>query len=609
MLLSHKDERGSTLLIQAVNHDRPDIVEFLLQHGSDTNVSDHEGRSALHTAVRSVHLSNRFKLVQSLFAKTTDVNARDGRGWTALHSMNWTLGPEEAAIAAALLDAGANPNLKTTDGDTPLHFAVSAGSRTGVELLISKGANVNERDNKGRTPLFACALPNRDASNIAKVLLSKGAEVNLQDLDGQTPLHHAAGSSSKDLIQSLLQYSQNQAIHEAFSGSGQELVQVLLQHGANSEARDNNCQTPLHVAAAHTAREVTKCLLEHGADPSARDNQGAKPSYLATEKEDVELAEALAEADRLRRSNAPLASSQTSKLEMPSANRPFAAWMIGSIVGTICSGGLLVALRRNSALQGRWRVLPPASAGVLVIALASTGISVAFYAGAPDSVQPPQVILKRYLSVSSWEQRLPYVRESQRVEPLMRRYYETSFAPTKSFSLEEPIRDSSGNLVFKVTLQEDKSERYYYLIPTEEGYKVDWEASAGHSGMSWVDFNSKKPPFPVRFRAVGRLADFYADHYSNGLKWICVQLSAENGSSVFAYAKRHSECGEKLSEALRSGSTRRLIVDLRFSEARNVEIVDLVAEEWVIPYREHSPAQEPLTTSTRVVRSDSHVAQ
>jgi len=56
-----------------------------------------------------------------------------------------------------LLSHGANVNCKGDKGETPLHEAVQRGQRTTVEVLLSHGANVNCKDDKGNTPLHEAA--------------------------------------------------------------------------------------------------------------------------------------------------------------------------------------------------------------------------------------------------------------------------------------------------------------------------------------------------------------------------------------------------------------------------------------------------------------------
>ena len=57
------------------------------------------------------------------------------------------------ALIRRELSNGANVNQKNEDGYTPLHLAVKSGHKRIVELLISKGADVNAKDARGWTSL------------------------------------------------------------------------------------------------------------------------------------------------------------------------------------------------------------------------------------------------------------------------------------------------------------------------------------------------------------------------------------------------------------------------------------------------------------------------
>lgn len=86
-----------------------------------------------------------------------------------------------------LLERGADINKKTVRGIPTLYSAVSKFDESIVELLLKKGARVNDITNHGRTPLhYACQFPRKP--EIISILLEHGADVNVLDNRGKTPL-------------------------------------------------------------------------------------------------------------------------------------------------------------------------------------------------------------------------------------------------------------------------------------------------------------------------------------------------------------------------------------------------------------------------------------
>ena len=126
-----------------------------------------------------------------------------------------------------LVLGGADVNVKV-NGETSLHTACRQHYECYcyniVDLLISHGADVNEKDNDGWTPLHnACYFGHH---KIAKLLISHGTNVNSKSIHNNTPLHMAC----------ICVYD------------GYNTVKLLIEYNANILITNNNKQTPLIIA-------------------------------------------------------------------------------------------------------------------------------------------------------------------------------------------------------------------------------------------------------------------------------------------------------------------------------------------------------------------------
>ena len=101
-------------------------------------------REALHRAARSGDIDG----LKAVLATRPDVNARDGRGWTALmHAVDkgYTL------LVPLLLRARADPDIRAADGATALFIAASHRHSEIIALLIDAGADLSVKGPRGKT--------------------------------------------------------------------------------------------------------------------------------------------------------------------------------------------------------------------------------------------------------------------------------------------------------------------------------------------------------------------------------------------------------------------------------------------------------------------------
>ncbi|CAK1541290.1 unnamed protein product [Leptosia nina] len=161
--------------------------------------------------------------------------------------------PAPAAYSAMDLDAETDSN-----HDTALTLACAGGHEELVELLLSRGADIEHRDKKGFTPLILAATAGHE--KIVEILLNHGADIEAQS------------ERTKDTPLSL-----------ACSGGRYDVVELILNRGANKEHRNVSDYTPLSLAASGGYVNIIRLLLHHQAEINSRTGSklGISPLMLA----------------------------------------------------------------------------------------------------------------------------------------------------------------------------------------------------------------------------------------------------------------------------------------------------------------------------------------
>ncbi len=106
-----------------------------------------------------------------------------------------------------------------------LSHEILFGTREEVRALVQAGADVNEKDVYGFTPLIEATL--KEDTHIARFLLQHGARIDQQDISGQTALQWAVNREQRALCELFLEH---QADPNHYSADGQPiLVNPLLR--------------------------------------------------------------------------------------------------------------------------------------------------------------------------------------------------------------------------------------------------------------------------------------------------------------------------------------------------------------------------------------------
>lgn len=190
---------------------------------------------------------------------------------------------------------------------SPLHLAILASQMEVIELLIDLGADLHSSNPALFSPLaFACDLGNYE---VADLLLRKGANVN--EVDGichYSPLHCAlrARDNTLELVGLLITHG---ADINATDSAGEsvllksvyqcpiDVITCLVKSGADLASKDRSGRTALILAAAGGDTDTTKLLAQHGCNVDCTDYEMHTALYYALQRGHTETARILLEAD------------------------------------------------------------------------------------------------------------------------------------------------------------------------------------------------------------------------------------------------------------------------------------------------------------------------
>lgn len=230
------------------------------------------------------------------------------------------------------------------DIDTELANAVLASDVPRIKFLLTKGADINKRDNQGYTALQSAARQRKP--KLIDELIALKADVNATDSDGYTALHHAVLRNSPEAVKALMTHGADGNVltakgytalalaivddhyKAAFAlvedgvavdtavgdakltplmlasgkegnqltlGAGKqriekwnpkdpgvlEIARALIEKGANVNAVSETGVTALILAASHNNTPIVGLLAQAGADPNAKTKDGMTAGDLA----------------------------------------------------------------------------------------------------------------------------------------------------------------------------------------------------------------------------------------------------------------------------------------------------------------------------------------
>ena len=194
-------------------------------------------------------------------------------------------------IVKALLDGGADANQANKNGSTPLSSSTNHSSGEITMMLLDAGANPNSANIEGMSALMFATI--KGHSEVAKMLLDAGANPNSANNKGITPLMWSAYKSHPEVAQILLDGGANPNVANNDGGTALmmaaidnyvDVAKVLIAAGANLNAVQKDGWTALNIVASKGQSQVAKILLECGASPDIRNNEGKNAWHWANQQ-------------------------------------------------------------------------------------------------------------------------------------------------------------------------------------------------------------------------------------------------------------------------------------------------------------------------------------
>jgi ankyrin repeat protein len=271
-----RSKNGQTALHCAAWGGSTVVVDLLLHAGSNANIIDTDGNTAVHIAAEK-----GFELVVTQLLVDTGFNV-DAKGQHNLTLLHFAAMNGHEAVVKVLLDRGAKVSCEDKlIGWTPLHYAAENGHEAIAKLLMKKGAELNARAGKvGWTPLHLASM--KGNQGVVNLLIQQRAEHGVKDNKGWTARRFAEVKGHKAITDLLLDENINDnldvmvidhltPLHCLAMTREEPVTRMLVNNHANLNLEPEYDETnvgwvPLLWAAKNGQDELVQFLLNNGAD-------------------------------------------------------------------------------------------------------------------------------------------------------------------------------------------------------------------------------------------------------------------------------------------------------------------------------------------------------
>ncbi|KAF2964017.1 hypothetical protein GQX73_g9554 [Xylaria multiplex] len=163
-------------------------------------------------------------------------------------------------------------NAQTSNGETAVHWAAFYGHARVLGVLIEKGADLDTKDNSGRTALHKATM-NDDHVSVKMMLESKRVDTQTEDVHGWTSLRWAASNGQETLVRMLLENNDKidaqdkdgwTALRWAAHKGNDKIVELLIEKRASLQSTSKDGWTVLLWASREGKHKFISFLAKKG---------------------------------------------------------------------------------------------------------------------------------------------------------------------------------------------------------------------------------------------------------------------------------------------------------------------------------------------------------
>ncbi|XP_065835760.1 putative ankyrin repeat protein RF_0381 [Oscarella lobularis] len=288
--VNKSEASGYTALHWACDEGNIELADFLITNGAHLEAENELGCTPFLLACNSQHNSQHVGVVEllifhgcNIFAKR---KARRGDGALALASWNGNV-----ELVSKLIQLGLDVNESQVFGRTSLHWAAQFGHLEVAEILISNGANIEAKDERGNTPVL-CSAMSSNVDLFITFMVSTGCDIQAKNKEilGRGVLGTASAYGQVKMVKKLIgmafylfetDYFGQTALHWAAKYGEKKVARLLIKSGSNIEDQDKWGRTPFLYAVSHGQKEFADFLLSKGCDSRAVSHEGHSALALA----------------------------------------------------------------------------------------------------------------------------------------------------------------------------------------------------------------------------------------------------------------------------------------------------------------------------------------